>query len=280
MLMAISVIKKRDGRIVPFDVQKISDAIEKSFRADEPERDHRDLSDSLAWEVYSLLDLEGDPAPTVEHVQDIVEQVLMREGYSQTAKSYILYRQERTNIRNRDPQGRGTVTLSPPDAPTTFVDQALSVYRAVRDNGGCERLEGFYAAMTPGVADEFRREYANLLCMAISLCAGVDAPESLLHGISLVLENAGRSLSLGENETYLAEEASMISAPLFAAPELIEKAQQAAVPLAREIIKKRTRRTVRALLRYLDRAGCPLERIIYEPGDSAESRLLREILAG
>ena len=72
--MGISVIKKRDGRIVPFDVQKITEAIEKSFRATEPERENYELSTSLALEVYTLLELEDDPAPTVEHVQDLVEQ--------------------------------------------------------------------------------------------------------------------------------------------------------------------------------------------------------------
>ena len=99
--MSISVIKKRDGRIVPFDIKKIADAIEKSFRAWGTGQDAAELSTSLAWEVYTILELEGNPAPTVEHVQDLVEKVLMRRGYEQTAKRYILYRQQRTDARSR-----------------------------------------------------------------------------------------------------------------------------------------------------------------------------------
>ena len=99
--MSISVIKKRDGRIVPFDIKKIADAIEKSFRAWGTGQDTAEISTSLAWEVCTILELEGNPAPTVEHVQDLVEKVLMRRGYEQTAKRYILYRQQRTDARNR-----------------------------------------------------------------------------------------------------------------------------------------------------------------------------------
>ncbi len=276
--MAISVIKKRDGRIVPFDVQKISEAIQKSFRADEPGRDHKNLSDSLAWEVYSLLDLEGDPAPTVEHVQDIVEQVLMRNGYSQTAKSYILYRQARTNVRNREAMGRGTVSLQPPRTDSGFITQALTVYAAVRDNGGCERLEGFYEAMGPGVADEFRREYTNLLRLSLELTACAPVAEQTLVQIDRSLEAQGLLPALGANEAYLKRQTDFLCGSCGFDRGVVEQAQQKAVPMAREIVTKRARRTVSMLLAFLEDAGCARELIAPAEKENAEAQLLREIV--
>ena len=96
--MAITSIKKRDGRSAHFNIAKISEAIFKAFDAT-----HRpgsgDLSDKLADEVLSILELEGEEAPDVEHIQDIVEKVLMDNGYIATAKAYILYRNDRNRIR-------------------------------------------------------------------------------------------------------------------------------------------------------------------------------------
>ena len=96
--MSISSIRKRDGRIVDFDINKISDAISKAFTATyRPGSDG--LSKGLAEEVLSLLELEGNDTPDVEHIQDIVEKVLMDNGYISTAKAYILYRSERNRRR-------------------------------------------------------------------------------------------------------------------------------------------------------------------------------------
>lgn len=278
--MAISVIKKRDGRIVPFDVQKISNAIAKSFRADEPEHDYEDLADALAWKVYSLLDLEGDPAPTVEHVQDIVEQVLMREGYVQTAKSYILYRQARTNVRNREAMGRGTVTLAPPRGKCGFVEQALTVYCAVRDNGGCEQLKGFYECMEPGVADEFRREYANLLRLALEATNGLRVSEQTLASVDASLATLELLPALGENEAYLKRQVDFICGATGFDRQPVEQAQKLALARAREIIAKRTRRTVTTLLAFLESAGCAAEQVAPPADERAEARLLRDILRG
>ena len=96
--MPVSSIKKRDGRNVGFDVCKIADAINKAFEATY-KPGSEELSVSLAEEVMSILELEGDEAPEVEHIQDIVEKVLMDNGYITTAKAYILYRSERTRRR-------------------------------------------------------------------------------------------------------------------------------------------------------------------------------------
>ncbi|MCL2248509.1 MAG: anaerobic ribonucleoside triphosphate reductase [Oscillospiraceae bacterium] len=96
--MPISSIRKRDGRISEFHISKISAAISKSFTATH-RYDNADLSDKLADEVFSILEQEGEEAPDVEHIQDVVEKVLMDNGYVTTAREYITYRNERNRIR-------------------------------------------------------------------------------------------------------------------------------------------------------------------------------------
>ena len=96
--MLITSIKKRDGRKVDFNISKISDAICKAFNATY-RPGSEELSAALAAEVLSILELEGNDVPDVEHIQDIVEKVLMDNGYITTAKAYILYRNERNRIR-------------------------------------------------------------------------------------------------------------------------------------------------------------------------------------
>ena len=96
--MTIDGIKKRDGRIVPFELKKIESAINKAFAATY-KLGSEDTARTLAEEVLSILEVEGDNSPSVEHIQDIVERVLMDNGYVQTAKAYILYRAERSRAR-------------------------------------------------------------------------------------------------------------------------------------------------------------------------------------
>lgn len=97
--MAMKKIQKRDGRIVEFDEKKIAAAITKAFDAS-LQPNQAEIAARLAAEVASILEVEGIPLPGVEHVQDLVERVLMDNGFSQTAKAYILYRNERTRSRN------------------------------------------------------------------------------------------------------------------------------------------------------------------------------------
>lgn len=95
--MAVEMIEKRDGRLVAFDSAKIAAAIRKAFVAS-GFSDCEQTARELAHKVETMLELEGDE-PDVEHVQDLVEQLLMREGYGATAKAYILYRDERNRAR-------------------------------------------------------------------------------------------------------------------------------------------------------------------------------------
>ncbi|MGN0664129.1 MAG: anaerobic ribonucleoside triphosphate reductase [Negativibacillus sp.] len=93
----IKTIIKRDGRTVDFDLEKISQAI--FAAAQSIGGNNYDQACELAKKVEILLEASGLEAPTVEQVQDMVEKVLIENGHSQTAKSYILYRAQRTRIR-------------------------------------------------------------------------------------------------------------------------------------------------------------------------------------
>ena len=96
--MVLTQIRKRDGRTMEFHEEKIASAINKAFQATyKPGQE--ETASRLAGEVISILEMEGDACPEVEHVQDLVERVLMDNGYVQTAKAYILYRSERSRAR-------------------------------------------------------------------------------------------------------------------------------------------------------------------------------------
>ncbi len=96
--MTTTRIVKRDGRAVDFDVEKIASAIYKAAKAIGG-HDYQ-TSRMLANQVADrLAELSPDTAPTVEQVQDMVEKVLIENGHARTAKEFILYRAERTRIR-------------------------------------------------------------------------------------------------------------------------------------------------------------------------------------
>ncbi len=93
-------IIKRDGRTTEFNETKIASAVEKAFQACAAMQD-RATADEIARKVSQKLDegaIEG--TPTVEGVQDLVEETLIESGFVQTAKAYILYRAERNRVRD------------------------------------------------------------------------------------------------------------------------------------------------------------------------------------
>ncbi len=92
-------IRKRDGRVVPFDTGKITQAIWEAAQA-VGGKDRR-RAEALAGEVVRALGRSYEPGgvPGVEHVQDVVEKVLIEGGHAQTAKAYILYREQHKNLR-------------------------------------------------------------------------------------------------------------------------------------------------------------------------------------
>jgi ribonucleoside-diphosphate reductase alpha chain len=99
-LVKVSKVTKRDGRIVAFDETKIAGAIFKALNS--VGRGDESLAEELADDVVRLLNERFEnKIPSVENIQDIVEEVLIRNGYADVAKSYILYRQKRAEIREQ-----------------------------------------------------------------------------------------------------------------------------------------------------------------------------------
>ena len=97
----VAFIRKRDSRVAPFDVNKIAQAIFKSAES----QGGSDFSQSMqiAQKVREELERRFDKeVPDVEQVQDMVETTLIKAGHDRTAKAYILYREQRTRVRERN----------------------------------------------------------------------------------------------------------------------------------------------------------------------------------
>ena len=93
-------VVKRDGEIVEFQLEKITVAIKKAFKATGKSYTD-DIIELLSIRVTS--DFQGkmkDGRIPVEDIQDSVEKVLEEAGYTDVAKAYILYRKQREKIRN------------------------------------------------------------------------------------------------------------------------------------------------------------------------------------
>lgn len=93
----IDKIIKRDGRVVPFDKGKITNAIFQAAKATGGRNNA--TAAELTEKVIGYLEAIGDTTPTVEEIQDAVEKVLIESGHARTAKEFILYRSERTRRR-------------------------------------------------------------------------------------------------------------------------------------------------------------------------------------
>ena len=94
------VIRKRNGSTVPFDANKIYDAVRKANEAAKVEAISPKQFEDLVDEIVRAIP-EGD-IPEVEQVQDIVEEKLIKGGFAATAKAYILYRAEHTKVRKSE----------------------------------------------------------------------------------------------------------------------------------------------------------------------------------
>ncbi|UCG64339.1 MAG: ribonucleoside triphosphate reductase [Deltaproteobacteria bacterium] len=91
-------VEKRDGTIVPFEAQKITDAIAKAGKATEEFEEQ--VAQRLTVRVLNLAQQAiGEKIPTVEEIQDIVEEVLLSSTYRKTAKAYIIYRDQHAKMR-------------------------------------------------------------------------------------------------------------------------------------------------------------------------------------
>ena len=96
--MSVKEIRKRDGRVVPFEKEKVTDAIFKAAQVVGGK--DREIAERLAGEVVTILDERYvGTTPCVEDIQDVVKKVLMEHGHAKTAKAYILYRKQKEELR-------------------------------------------------------------------------------------------------------------------------------------------------------------------------------------
>ncbi|MEM2760879.1 MAG: ATP cone domain-containing protein, partial [Nitrososphaerales archaeon] len=94
----ISKVLKRDGRIEQFQPQKITNAIQKALIATRTENGQ--IAKKLSDRVVQILDAKyASRIPSVEDIQDAVEDVLIENNLSEVAKAYILYRENHAKVR-------------------------------------------------------------------------------------------------------------------------------------------------------------------------------------
>ena len=95
-------VRKRDGRIVPFDQSRITSAVYRAMEASgegELRRDPTRVSDRVVRELIDKF--PGGYTPGIEEIQDVVEEALILMDFPKTAKHYILYRSKRAEIRGK-----------------------------------------------------------------------------------------------------------------------------------------------------------------------------------
>ena len=95
----ITKVRKRDGRLVDYDIGKVENAIAKAMIS-LGDVEIKDCKKMAKITELNLMEQFEDKIPSVEDIQDIVERVLMTNGYENVAKAYILYRRDHEKVRN------------------------------------------------------------------------------------------------------------------------------------------------------------------------------------
>ncbi len=115
----VKLVRKRDGRIVKFDKSKIVKAVYKSFKVtnEGSKRNAQELAKKVEYEINKRFTVRNGggkikaEVPTVEEIQDIVENFLIRENYIDTAKAYIIYREQHRLLRENQEVLKKSVDL-------------------------------------------------------------------------------------------------------------------------------------------------------------------------
>jgi ribonucleoside-diphosphate reductase alpha chain len=142
----IKGIQKRDGEVVPFDIEKITNAINKAMLAGS----EGSMDEALVVAHKVVVEIEGiarenkDFIPTIENIQDIVEKQLMLSDYVKTSKNYILYREERSRLRSHG--------VSVPERVKKLTDESKKYFR----NPLSEFV--YYRSYAKWIEEEGRRE--------------------------------------------------------------------------------------------------------------------------
>lgn len=98
--MTLDYVKKRDGKQVKFSAEKISRAVEKAAAA--TNNSNPEIANLVTKEVLAYLNIffKSGGTADVEQIQDLVEKILIEQGYAEIAKAYILYREQRSKLRD------------------------------------------------------------------------------------------------------------------------------------------------------------------------------------
>ncbi len=133
-------VKKRDGRVVPFEKAKIALAIHKALQS--TGKDDQLLAQEMAEAVtlYLQRGMQAGVIPDIESIQDYVERVLIEMKLVETAKAYILYRDKRARLREAMAKGVTDVPLPVGKRAGTLAWDRSSVLRALVDELGMPRM--------------------------------------------------------------------------------------------------------------------------------------------
>jgi ribonucleoside-diphosphate reductase alpha chain len=142
----IKGVQKRDGEVVPFDVEKIANAINKAMLAggEGSQSEALVVAKKVSAEIEDMAMGNRDFLPTVEIIQDTVEKQLMLSDYVITSKNYILYRQERARLRAHG--------FSVPERVKKLTDESKQYFR----NPLSEFV--YYRSYAKWIEEESRRE--------------------------------------------------------------------------------------------------------------------------
>lgn len=165
-------VRKRDGRLVPFELERIANAIGKAMSAAGEGRVPEDAQ-RVAGEVAQQLASRAVELPEVEQLQDLVERTLILEGFAKTAKAYILYRHERAILREQAKQVPEEVRRKVEESRRYFPNalSELTYYRTysrwldseARRETWVETVDRYMAFMRENVSDAISEEaYAQV----------------------------------------------------------------------------------------------------------------------
>ncbi len=188
----IKQIRKRNKRLVPFDREKVTEAIWKA--AQSVGGQDRKPAERLSRKVMAVLEYQyGEKEiPTVEEIQDIVERVLIKSGHARTAKAYILYRQQKAKIRETR-----KVMVDAINTIGEYLDQ--SDWRVKENSNEAFSFSGLLLhtagkvmstynltqMYTPNISDAHRKGYVHIHDLShgvIGYCAGWSLKNLLLRG--------------------------------------------------------------------------------------------------
>ncbi len=142
----VKTVQKRDGSIVSFDIERVKTAIFKAMvqTGDGTEEEASLVANKVLAELVKIAKHHKNFVPTVEGIQDTVENELILSGYVKTAKSYILYREKRSKLREKG--------LMVPDRVRKLASESKKYFR----NPLGEFI--FYRSYSRWIAEEDRRE--------------------------------------------------------------------------------------------------------------------------